>query len=83
MVKVIGVGVYQIVQVGIFVGGPYGESKSPGGGGGVIEGWSRRRRCEDRASLLVGMEVCRVKKDGRACRTASGPAYGSKDVQGK
>jgi hypothetical protein len=32
---------------------------------------------------LVGMEVCGVKEDGRACRTASGPAYGSKDVWGK
>ncbi len=74
MVNVIGVGVYQIVQVGISVGGAYGESKSH---------WSRRRRCEDNASLLVGMEVCGVKEDGRACRTASGPAYGSKDVRGK
>ncbi len=83
MVKVIGVGVYQIVQVGISVGGAYGESKSPGGGGGLVKGWSRTRRCKDRASLLVGMEFCGVKEDGSACRTASGPAYGSKDVWGK
>jgi hypothetical protein len=38
----IGVDVYQIVQVGILVGGAYGESKSPGGGDRVVKGWSRR-----------------------------------------
>jgi hypothetical protein len=82
MVKVIGIGVYRIVQVRILAGGAYGESKSPGGGGGVVKSWIRRRHCEDRASLLVGMEVCRVKEDGKECRTASRPAYGSKDVVG-
>jgi hypothetical protein len=83
MVKVIGVGVYQIVQVGILVGGAYGECKSPGGVGGVVKAFSRRRHCEDRVSLLVGVEVRGAKEDGRACRTALEPACGGKDVRGK
>jgi hypothetical protein len=41
VVKVIGVGVYQIVQVGILIGGAYAEGKSPGGGGGVVKNLSQ------------------------------------------
>jgi hypothetical protein len=83
VVKVFGVGVNQIFQIGILVGRAYGEGKSPGRVGGVVKGLSRRRHCEDRASLLVGVEVHGVKENGRACRTALGPACRGKDVRGK